>query len=160
VAGSKRQIIALWLRKYWVVLWVALISILWLWTHLQPSVFGTCHDVPLNLGKEATARDCSPWPNTDFLAVTAVVFFPLLAAAGGTLSFTLPWKMGTVTVKQQQDAAVQEVESKEVATALKQGEDELNERADTLAATLPQSPSAEKDSGAEPPKSAPSPPKV
>lgn len=53
---------------------------MWLFSHIAPENFGSCHIVALYVGSNPTIRDCQPFEATDFAVPLAAiaVFVPLM----------------------------------------------------------------------------------
>jgi len=111
-----------WLKRYAVV--VAFLSIggLWLYTHLFPKSFGSCHEVPLNLGGKATIRDCQAYGTSDFLTPLSLVVLAALLLSSADIEFTLP---GFGTFKRKR-------EGKEAAEVLKQETSTIDQRGEAF----------------------------
>jgi hypothetical protein len=67
------------------VIGVLVVGGLWLFSHIAPEDFGSCHDVAAYLGQSPTIRDCQPYEATEFAVPLAVVaaLVPLLLVAAG-----------------------------------------------------------------------------
>ncbi len=50
------------------------ISFGWVYSHIAPEHFGSCHDIALYNGTKPTARDCEPLAASDFALLIGVVF--------------------------------------------------------------------------------------
>lgn len=104
---------------------------LWLFSHFYPESFGTCHEVPLNIGTNASIRECQAYGPTEFVVPLAVALISLLVVSSADLEFTIP---GLGTIKRTR-------EGKEAAQVLKE-EDTFDERAEEFLQQLPPNPPA------------------
>jgi hypothetical protein len=116
-----------WLKRYLVV-WAFLgIAGLWLYSHLFPRSFGSCREVPLNVGTKASVRDCQAYGSTDFLVPLALVVLAVLLLSSADIEFTIP---GFGTVKRKR-------EGEQAAEVLKQETHSLDQRGEKFLDTLP-----------------------
>lgn len=128
--GLRRLAIAVaWLTRVvrrwrWAILaaFVALLGA-WLYSHLYPSHFGDCTEIPVRFGPTPTVRDCQPHGPTDF-AVPLVILLILLLLSGpeGDIRISVPW-LGEFERKHRVEAA---------ATVVRQEVASLDERGDAL----------------------------
>jgi hypothetical protein len=97
---------------------VGLVAIagIWLFSHVSPGDFGSCHRVALYLGPNPTIRDCQPYEATDFAVPLAVVaiLVPLLLVVGGDgdtqAEIPLPsWLGGRLLLTRRAEAATTEL---------------------------------------------------
>jgi hypothetical protein len=71
---------------------IALLSVaaLWLFSHLHPDQFGTCHIVALQFGRHPAAQECEAFGTTDFVVPIVLVVVAALFASDGDFTFTFP----------------------------------------------------------------------
>jgi hypothetical protein len=89
---------------------------LWLFSHVAPQDFGTCHVVALYLQSNPTVRDCDPYEATDFAvplaAIALLVPFVLVAAGDGDTQAEIPlpaWLGGKLLLTRRVEAATTEL---------------------------------------------------
>ena len=90
VVGRIARWLGRWMRRWGVTLPFLLIFALWIVTHAWPAIFGSCHEVPLNIGSKGSVRECEAYPTADFLVLLAIVHIPILVLGGGDLKFEIP----------------------------------------------------------------------
>ena len=118
--------LATWLKRYLVVWAFLAIAGLWLYSHLFPESLGSCRQVPMNIGKEASIRECQAYGTTDFIVPLALVVLAALLLDTADIEFTIP---GLGTVKRKR-------EGEEAAQVLKQETDTLDQRGEKFLETL------------------------
>jgi hypothetical protein len=63
---------------------------LWLYSHLDSAAFGSCHEVPLTIGKTPSVSECQPYGPSDFTVPFGVALFLLLLLLGREMSIPTP----------------------------------------------------------------------
>jgi hypothetical protein len=91
---------------------------MWLYSHLWPDSFGSCREVPLNLGLKASIRECQAYATTEFVVPIAVAALGLLLLGTGDIKLTIP---GLGTIERTR-------EGKQAADVLKQETETVDER--------------------------------
>lgn len=109
-----------------VTLSLLLIGGLWLYSHHSPQSFGVCHQVPLNIGQEATVRDCQAYGTTDFVVPLVVVALGAFLLGTGEAELSIP---GFGTFKRKRQA-------RQAADVLKQEQPSIEQRTEKFLETL------------------------
>jgi len=75
-----------------VALVIALLAVagLWLFSHLHPGQFGTCHIVPLQFGRHPAARECDAFGTTDFIIPVVLIVVVAFLGSDGDIRLTVP----------------------------------------------------------------------
>ena len=116
-----------WSKRFAVAAGLLGVIALWLYSHLYPERLGTCREVPVNLGAEATVRDCQAYGASEFLVPLGIVLLAMLLLSSADFEFTIP---GLGTVKRTR-------EGKEAAEVLRQETDTLDSRGEKFLDALP-----------------------
>lgn len=115
----------------WLVAVLALPAVagLWLFSHFSPEKFGSCRQVPLNLGEQAYIEECQAYPTTDFIVPLAVAIVGVLLVSSADIEFTIPG-FGTIKRARAKEAA-------KSAEGLKETTETLDERGKKFLKDLP-----------------------
>ena len=112
-----------------VTLSLLLVVGLWLYSHHSPQSFGECHEVPLNIGQEATGRDCQAYGTPEFVVPLLVVALGAFLLGVGEMELSIP---GFGTFKRRRQA-------RQAADVLKQEQPLIEQRTEKFLETLPPS---------------------
>jgi hypothetical protein len=100
---------------------------LWLYSHIWPDSFGTCHEVAMNLGEKASIRECQAYATTDFVVPLGIAVLGLLLLGAADIKLTIP---GFGTIERTR-------EGKQAAGVLKQENSTMDERGEKFLEGLP-----------------------
>jgi hypothetical protein len=100
-----------------VVLAVFAIGTLWVLSHLEPDNFGSCHPVALQIGNQATTRQCEAYSPPDFAVPLALVVLLIFLVSDDVKFGAFGW---TIEKKAR--------EAREKVNALQVGEPDIERR--------------------------------
>lgn len=78
-------------KRFVFVVAVIAIGAAWLYSHVSPERFGSCHEVALNIGHRPSIRECHPYGTSDFAVPLALVVIIAFGLGGDSdIAFTIP----------------------------------------------------------------------
>lgn len=81
------------------------LSASWVYSHVAPRQFGSCHDVALYFGPHPSVRDCDPYGTSDFAVPFGVILALFVITGDGDVSFTIPGVGRFERTRQAKEAA-------------------------------------------------------